>query len=134
MPSELIKKTNYSLYFVRFSTEDILKIINSLDSSKAHGHDAISIRMLRICGSSVCRPLQIIYKSFLNRRKLPQERKKANVVPIHDFDERIKRIFEKTSKSISLIRQLRNFLPRPSLLQIYKSFVRPYLGYGDIIC
>ena len=60
---------------------------------------------------------------------MPQERKKANVVPIHDFDERIKRIFDKTSKSISLIRQLRNFLPTPSLLQIYKSFVRPYLGY-----
>ena len=28
---------------------------------------------------------------------------------------------------------LRNFLPRPSLLQIYKSFVRPHLDYGDII-
>ena len=134
MPSELIKKTNYSLYFVRFFTEDILKIINSLDSSKAHGHDAISIRMLKISDSSVCRPLQIIYKCFLNRRKLPQERKKANVVPVHDFDEHIKRIFDKTSKSISLIRQLRNFLPRPSLLQIYKSFVRPHLDYGDIIC
>ena len=25
------------------------------------------------------------------------------------------------------------FLPRPSLLQLYKSFVRPHLDYGDII-
>ena len=25
------------------------------------------------------------------------------------------------------------FLPKPSLLQIYKSFVRPHLDYGDII-
>ena len=40
-----------------------------------------------------------------------------------DFDEHFKGVFEKTSKSISLIRKLRNFLPRSSLLQIYKSFV-----------
>ena len=50
-----------------------------------------------------------------------------------DFDEHIKVVFEKTSKSTGLIRKLRNFLPRPSLLQIYKSFVRPHLDYGDII-
>ena len=34
---------------------------------------------------------------------------------------------------IGLIRKLWNFLPRPSLLQIYKSFVRPHLDYSDII-
>ena len=50
-----------------------------------------------------------------------------------DFDEHIKGVFDKTSKPIGLIRKLRNFLPRPSLLQIYKSFVRPHLDYGDII-
>ena len=50
-----------------------------------------------------------------------------------DFDEHIKGVFDKTSKYMSLIRKLRNFLPRPSLLQIYKSFVRPHLDYGDII-
>ena len=50
-----------------------------------------------------------------------------------DFDEYIKGVFDKTSKSVGLIRKLRNFLPRPSLLQIYKLFVRPHLDYGDII-
>ena len=49
-----------------------------------------------------------------------------------DFHEHIKGVFEKTSKSIGLICKLRNFLPRPSLLQICKSFVRPHLDYGDI--
>ena len=47
-----------------------------------------------------------------------------------DFDEHIKGDFD---KSIGLICKLRNFLPRPSLLQIYKSFVTPQLDYGDII-
>ena len=39
-----------------------------------------------------------------------------------DFDEHIKGVFDKTSKSIGLIRKLRNFLTRLPLLQIYKSF------------
>ena len=41
-----------------------------------------------------------------------------------DFDEHIKGVSEKTSKSIGLICKLRNFLPRLSFLQIYKFFVR----------
>ena len=50
-----------------------------------------------------------------------------------DFDEHFKGVFDKTSKSIGLTRKLRNFLLRPSLLQIYKAFVRSHLDYGDII-
>ena len=50
-----------------------------------------------------------------------------------DFDEHIKGAFDKTSKSIGPIRKLLNFLPRLSLLQICKSFVRLHLDYGDII-
>ena len=40
-----------------------------------------------------------------------------------DFDEHIKGVFDKTSKSFVLIRSLRDFLPRPSLLQIYTSLL-----------
>ena len=72
MPSEIIKKTDNSLYSVRFSTEDILQIINNLDSNKVPGHDEVSIKMLKVCGSSVCRPLQTIYKSCLHKGKFPQ--------------------------------------------------------------
>ena len=38
-----------------------------------------------------------------------------------DFDEHIKGVFDKTSKSIGLTCKLLNLLQRPSLLQIYKS-------------
>ena len=74
LPSKIIKKTDNSLYSVKFSTENILQMINKLDSNKAHGHDEISITMLKICGSSVCRPLQIIYKSCLDKEKFPQDK------------------------------------------------------------
>ena len=88
LPSEIIKKTNSSLYSVKVSTEDILQIINNLHSNKAHGHNEISIGMLKICGSSVCRPLQIIYKSCLDRGKFPQGWKKANAVPVHKKNDK----------------------------------------------
>ena len=43
-----------------------------------------------------------------------------------DFKEHIKEMFDKTSKSIGLICNLRNFIPRSSLLKNYKSFFTPY--------
>ena len=39
----------------------------------------------------------------------------------------------KVNKTIGLLRKLQNTLPRPSLLTIYKSFIRPHLDYSDVI-
>ena len=39
----------------------------------------------------------------------------------------------KAMKGISLIKRLHKYLPRKSLLCIYKSFVRQHLDYADII-
>ena len=39
----------------------------------------------------------------------------------------------KTMKGISIIKKLNNVLPRKSLIQIYKYFVRSHLDYGDLI-
>ena len=61
----------------------MLRIINNLDPNKAHGHDEISIGMLKICGDSICRPLSIIFKTCLRTGIFPLEWKKANIVPIH---------------------------------------------------
>ena len=61
----------------------MLKTIQSLDSEKAHGHNRISIQMLKICRLSTCKPLQIIFKSYLESGIFPPEWKKANIVPVH---------------------------------------------------
>ena len=42
--------------------EDIYKIIKTLDIKKAHGHDEVSIGMLKICGKSIVKPLYHIQK------------------------------------------------------------------------
>ena len=57
--------TNANLSSISFNDQDFLNIIHSLDINKAHGYDHISIRLLKICGSSVVKPLSIIFKNCL---------------------------------------------------------------------
>ena len=59
-----------------------------MDANKAHGHDNISIRMIKICDESICEPLMIIFKKSLCEGKFPCEWKKANVVPIHKKNDK----------------------------------------------
>ena len=59
--------------------KDILQIINNLDPNKAHNHNKISILMLNICGDSICRPLNIIFKTYLRTGKFPLECKIAKL-------------------------------------------------------
>ena len=49
------------------------------------------------------------------------------------FKDHINEIFRKAAKGINIIRKLRYFLPRTSLLTIYKSFIRSHLDYVDVI-
>ena len=83
LPSLFPLITEKSLSDVDFSVEDIKNIISKLDSNKVHGDDMISIRMLKLCDKSICKPLSIIFKSCLTQGIFPSEWKKANVVPIH---------------------------------------------------
>ena len=72
---------NNILDIIVFSKEDIYKIIKNLDPNKAHGHDMISIRMIKLYGISIYKPLEIIFQNCLRSGKFPSELKKANVVP-----------------------------------------------------
>ena len=56
LPKYLLFLTEKRLSNVQTLNENIIKIINNLDPNKAHGHDMISIRMLKLCGSSLCKP------------------------------------------------------------------------------
>ena len=41
----------------------IFKLINGLNPHKAHGHDGISIRMVKLCNLTITKPLSVIYKN-----------------------------------------------------------------------
>ena len=49
------------------------------------------------------------------------------------FEIHIKTILTKVNRTIGLLRKFQQVLPRPSLIPIYKSFIRPHLDYGDVI-
>ena len=59
------KHTNNILDTNNFSKEDVCKIIKNLDPNKAHAHDMVSIRMIKLCAISICKPLEKIFKNCL---------------------------------------------------------------------
>ena len=83
LPNELEKLTNKLLDTVNFSTNDTSKIINNLDPNKAHGHDMLSIRMIKLCENSICKPVSIIFNDCLKEGKFPFDLEKAHVVTVH---------------------------------------------------
>ena len=88
LPTQVICETNQVFESINFVTEDIFNIINNLDSCKAHGYDNLSVRIIKICGISLCKPLEIIFHKCINQGIFPSYWKKANVVPIHKKNEK----------------------------------------------
>ena len=75
--------TEKRLSTVTPSVESSGKIIQNLDSNKAHGHDNIGIRMFKICGDSMYEPLETIFREALLTGVFPSKWKKGNIVPVH---------------------------------------------------
>ena len=83
LPIDSSKRTNNLLSTISFTKDDIANIIKNLNPNKAHGFDMISIRMLKICGDSILKPLKLIFKSYIESGKFPIEWEKTNVFPVH---------------------------------------------------
>ena len=88
LPTQLLRRTNESLNTISFTEDDILNVIKKLDASKAHGHDQISIHMVQICDKAICKPLHLIFSSYIESGIFPTEWRMANVVPIHKEDDK----------------------------------------------
>ena len=80
LPTSLIQVTDRHLSLITFSAGDITNIIQNLNSNKAYGHDNISIRMLKICGDTISKPLQLIFKQALITGIYPSDWKKGNII------------------------------------------------------
>ena len=117
-----------SLTTINFSNNDILKIIRNLDPNKAHGHDLISIRMVKICHNSVCKLLKLIFQSCLESSKFPSKWKKLNVVPIHKKGE--KQIL-KNYRPISLLAITGKILERLLYDKMFEFFTENNLISGN---
>ena len=74
-PNKLIYLTEKRLSKIRFSEDDIAKIILNLDPNKEHGHEQISIHMLKMCGKTICKQLKCSFRECLNTGLFPLETK-----------------------------------------------------------
>ena len=61
----------------------------------------LSIRMLKLCGKSICKPLDLIFQSCIKHGEFPTEWKKANVAPVH------KKVTNRFYKTIDLYLYIR---------------------------
>ena len=79
----LLETPNETLSSLEIIASDIGKIIKVLKLNKAHGHDEISIRMLKLCESAITKLLYFIFKNCLSSNTFLDVWKKANVIPVH---------------------------------------------------
>ena len=68
--------------------KEILKIIRALNIHKAHGHDDISIRMIKICDKSLLKPLILLFQNSANLFYFPNIWKKSNIIPVHKKNDK----------------------------------------------
>ena len=59
VPVSINFETRERLPSLEFCIDDIVKIIRSLEQNKAHCHDEISIRMIKLCAPSISKPLHL---------------------------------------------------------------------------
>ena len=88
LPSNQIFLTQSRLSSLDFSEDEILKIIRALNIHKAHGHDDISIRMIKICDKSLLKPLIILFQNSTKSSHYPDIWKKSNIIPVHKKNDK----------------------------------------------
>ena len=75
--------THKRLSQLHFTLDDVTKVVQSLNSNKAHGHDGISIRMIQLCCPAISKPLYLLFRNSFNSYTLHTAWKKANVILVH---------------------------------------------------
>ena len=88
--------------YINYTTEKCLSTVALSVALTAHGPGNITIRMLKICGDSICKPLETIFRQALLTCVFPSQWKKGNIVPVHK-----KKVTSKISKIIVQFLSLR---------------------------
>ena len=81
-------RTNSRINSFHATKNDILLILKSLDSTKAHGCDNLLVRMIKICDDSITIPPKIIFDKSLKNGVFPEIWKRANIVPVHKKEDK----------------------------------------------
>ena len=83
LPDKITYYSAARLTSIKFDNNDILKIIRFLNVNKAHGHDGISVRMIKVCDKSLVHPFSLICRGCIDTGVCPDTWKKSNIVSVH---------------------------------------------------
>ena len=132
--------TNDRLSYFDISVNEIKDLIKLLNINKAHDHDDISVKMIKLCGEEICSPLLIIFRNILDTGMYPSQWKLANVTPVHKKKDKqtvgnyrpisLLPIFDKIFERI-IFKNLYNFLIKNGLITKQQSGFRPGDSCGN---
>ena len=88
LPVNQMFLTQSRLSSISFNEDEILKIVRALNINKAHGHDDISIRMIKICDKSLLKPLIILFENSTKSSCYPDIWKRSNIIPVHKKNDK----------------------------------------------
>ena len=83
--------TDNKLSSFDISSNVIFQLIKNLEPNKVHGHEEISVKMLKLCAPSICKPLTLLFENCLAFREFPNVWEKSNIVPVHKKEEKLKK-------------------------------------------
>ena len=134
LPKSQIFLTQSRLCTLHFDEEKLIKIIRNLNVHKAHGHDDISIRMIKICDKSILKPLIVLFENSTKSSYYPDIWKKSNIIPVHKKNDKqlvnnyrpisLLPIFGKIFEKI-IFNRTYNFISEENLLNHNQSGFRP---------
>ena len=134
LPKNQIFLTQSRICTLDFNEEELMKIIRNLKVHKAHGHDDISIRMIKICDKSILKPLILLFENSIKSSYYPDIWKKSNIIPVHKKNHKqlvnnyrpisLLPIFGKIFEKI-IFNRIYNFLSEENLLNNNQSGFRP---------
>ena len=134
LPKGQIFLTQSRLCTLHFDEKELIKIIRNLNVHKAHGHDDISIRMIKICDKSILKPLILLFENSTKSSYYPDIWKKSNIIPVHKKNDKqlvnnyrpisLLPIFGKIFEKI-IFKRIYNFLSEENLLNHNQSGFRP---------
>ena len=78
----LVPAVEDDFHFQRIKEEDVLRILKSLDTSKAVGVDMVSAKLLKLAAEGISQSLTSLFNSSLESGQIPLEWKAANVTPV----------------------------------------------------
>ena len=131
LPVNQMFLTQSRLSSVRFNED---KIVRALNISQAHGHDDISIRMIKMCDKSLLKPLIILFENSTKSSCYPDIWKRSNIIPVHKKNDKqlvnnyrpisLSPIFEKLLEKV-IFNRIYGFLLEENLLNPNQSGFRP---------